>query len=337
MKIKRQAPHGFTLIELLVVIAIIGVLVAMLLPAVQAAREAARRNDCSNRLRQIGLAALNHESAKKTLPIGRQLPGAWGVHSQLLPYLEQTTIYNTVDFEKAVADADARLLDIAAFVCPTDPEDRLADTPLADNQDGWGRNSYRGNAGSDTGEMTGTGTPKTQVERNNGVFVTNRVVKLKDVIDGTAHTALFSEKVRGDGDNTVVEIVSDWFRISEGNVTADQVADACRALDVWTMNKAASQFSRGGRNWPLGNYAVSRYNHVLPPNDRSCSRDSAGGNLGANFNAKGGASTASSWHNGGVNLVRVDGSVQFASEGVELLVWRALGSRDGEEAVNSAL
>ena len=214
MKINRQAPQGFTLIELPVVIAIIGVLVAMLLPAVQAAREAARRNDCANRLRQIGLAALNYESAKKTLPIGRQLPGAWGVHSQLLTYLEQTSIYSTVDFEKAVADADARLLDVAAFVCPTDSTDRLADTPLADNQDGWGRNSYRGNAGSDTGEMTGTWVPKTQVERNNGVFVTNRVVKLKDVIDGTAHTALFSEKVRGDGDNTVVEIVSDWFRIS---------------------------------------------------------------------------------------------------------------------------
>ena len=110
--------------------------------------------------------------------------------------------------------------------------DRLADTPLADNQDGWGRNSYRGNAGSDTGEMTGTGTPANQVERNNGIFITNRVVKLKDVIDGTAHTALLSEKVRGDGDNTAVEIVSDWFRISEGNITADQVATACRARRV---------------------------------------------------------------------------------------------------------
>lgn len=337
MKINRQAPHGFTLIELLVVIAIIGVLVALLLPAVQSAREAARRNDCSNRLRQMGLAALNHESAKKALPIGRQLPGAWGVHSQLLPYLEQTTIYSTVDFEKAVAEADARLLDVAAFVCPTDSVDRLADTPLADNQDGWGRNSYRGNAGNDTGEMTGTGLPKNQVERNNGIFITNRQIKLKDVIDGTAHTALFSERVRGDGDNTTVEVVSDWFRISEGNITAEQVATACLALDVWTMNKAQTQFSRGGRNWPLGNYAVSRYNHILGPNTRSCARDSAGGNLGANFNAKGGASTASSWHTGGVNLVRVDGSVQFAADEVDVTVWRALGSRDGEEAVDSRL
>ncbi|BBO31232.1 DUF1559 domain-containing protein [Lacipirellula parvula] len=337
MKIKQQPISGFTLVELLVVIAIIGVLVAMLLPAVQAAREAARRNDCANRLRQVGLASLNFEGAKKSLPMGRQLPGAWGVHSKLLPYLEQTTIYNTVDFEQAVAEADARLLDVAAFVCPTDSMDRLADTPLADNQDGWGRNSYRANAGSDTGEMTGTGVPKTQIERNNGMFVTNRAIRLKEVIDGTSHTALFSERVRGDGDNTAVEIASDWFRISEGNATADQVATACLALNVSTMNKAQSQFSRGGRNWPLGNYAVSRYNHILPPNERSCSRDSGGGNLGANFNANGGATTATSWHSGGVNVVRVDGSLQFATDGVDPAVWRAIGSRDGEEVVDSQL
>jgi prepilin-type N-terminal cleavage/methylation domain-containing protein len=337
MRVFQQRTQGFTLVELLVVIAIIGVLVAMLLPAVQAAREAARRSDCSNRLRQVGLASLNFESAQKTLPMGRVLPGAWGVHPQLLPYIEQDTVYKTVDFKQAVAAANARLLDIEAFVCPTDSTDRLADTPLADNQDGWGRNSYRANAGSDTGEMTGTGLPKNQIERNNGVFVTNRAIRLKDVTDGTANTALFSERVRGDGDNTVVEPASDWFRISEGSVTADQVATACLALDIWTMNKAATQFSRGGRNWPLGNYAVSRYNHILGPNSRSCARDSAGGGLGANFNASGGATTASSWHAGGVNVVRVDGSLQFATDGVDVVVWRALGSRDGEETVSSEL
>lgn len=329
----RHKSAGFTLIELLVVIAIIGVLVAMLLPAVQSAREAARRNDCANRLRQLGLAALNYESAEKTLPIGRQLPIAWGVHVALLPYLEQTVISSGINLKVAIKQADARLLDVEAFLCPTDSVDRLADTPVADAQDGWGRNSYRGNAGNDTGEMTGVGAAINQVERNNGVFVTNRQIRLKEVTDGASQTALFSERVRGDGDNKAVDVASDWFRISDGNITADQVATACHALNVSTMNTAQKQFSRGGRNWPRGNYAVSRYNHVLPPNDLSCARDAAGGNLGAAFNDEGGATTATSWHTGGVNMARVDGSLQFVADGVELAVWRALGSRDGEEVV----
>jgi prepilin-type N-terminal cleavage/methylation domain-containing protein len=101
---KRRAHLGFTLVELLVVIAIIGVLVALLLPAVQAAREAARRADCINRLRQISLAALNYESARKKIPPHVELPGAEGVYTnglgvqaRLLPYMEQQSVQNLVD------------------------------------------------------------------------------------------------------------------------------------------------------------------------------------------------------------------------------------------------
>lgn len=320
---------GFTLVELLVVIAIIGILIALLLPAIQAAREAARRTQCANKLRQFGVATLNYESTHKKFPIGRTFPITWGAHVKILPYVEETSLHNIIEFEVAIAQNDARLQTLDLFLCPSDPEDRLADTPNADDQEGWGRNSYRANAGSDTGQMTGTGPPKSQVERNNGIFVTNREIKLKQITDGTSHTALFSEKVRGDGNNEIVEVASDWFRIPESNFSADQVAMACRALNLSTMNKPRFQFSRGGRNWPRGNYVPSRYNHVLPPNDRSCARADGSGGLGAVVNDNGGATTASSWHNGGVNLVLADGSVQFEVDAVDLAVWRALGSRDG--------
>jgi prepilin-type N-terminal cleavage/methylation domain-containing protein len=328
----RSQLRGFTLVELLVVIAIIGVLVALLLPAIQAAREAARRMQCANKLKQFGVSTLNYEAAKRRLPPARMLPKAWGVHVKLLPYVEQTSLFDIINFEQAIAENDARLQDVDLFLCPSDLEDRLSGVAAAEAVDGeWGRNSYRANSGSDTGAMAGTGLPAQQVEQNNGPFVTNREIKLSEVTDGTAYTALFSEKVRGDGDNTSVEVASDWFRIGMVNQTADQVATACLALDLSTMNKPKFQFSRGGRNWPRGNYVPSRYNHVLPPNSRSCARDDGSGALGAIVNDNGGATTASSFHVGGANLVRVDGSVQFAVNEIDPLAWRALGSRDGGE------
>jgi prepilin-type N-terminal cleavage/methylation domain-containing protein len=326
-----RAVRGFTLVELLVVIAVIGVLVALLLPAVQSARESARRSQCLNNLKQIGLATLNYEQSYKTLPPGRLLPRAWGQHTRILPFLEETSVHNIVDFEQAVADNDARLQHVNAFICPTDSEDRLANSPLEDEQFGWGRNSYHANAGSETGQMTGSGPPKSQKENNNGLFLTNKAIRLSRITDGTSHTALFSEMIRGDGDDFTVEEPGDFFRISEGARTGDQVYDACMKLNTKTFNNKKSQFSRVGRNWTRGTYVASRYNHIMPPNGRSCSRSDGGGALGAVVNENGGAVTASSWHPGGVNLVRADGSAEFISESINHAVWRAMGSRDGGE------
>ena len=250
--------------------------------------------------------------------------------------MEQTTVYNIVNFDQAIADNDARLQDLDAFLCPSDIEDRLDASAAADATEDWGRNSYRANSGSDTGQMIGTGDPKDQDERNNGPFVTNREIKLREITDGASNTAMFSEKVRGDGDDTRIEVVSDWYRVPESNVTADQVTSACQALNLSTMTKPKFQFSRGGRNWPRGNYVPSRYNHVLPPNGRSCTRSDDGGALGAIVNENGGATTASSVHTGGVNLVRVDGSVLFASETIELDASRAWARAMAASRANSS-
>lgn len=331
----RISSAGFTLVELLVVIAIIGILVALLLPAIQAAREAGRRSSCVNNLRQMAIATLNFEQANKKLPAGRILPRVWSQHVRILPYLEETATYSQVDFNTTIDTSDVRLLSIKAFLCPTDSEDRLNDMTDPDNQAGWGRNSYRGNGGNQSGQMVGVGAPAQQTEMNNGVFVSNRWIKLKEITDGTSHTALFSEMIRGDGVETIVEVPGDFFRITEGAVTTDQIYTTCSSLDVSTMNKKQSQCSKSGRNWTRGNYISARYNHIMPPNGKSCSRDSGGGALGVSVNDNGGAATASSRHVGGVNLVNVDGSGQFVSEAVDVKVWQARGSRNGAEVVDS--
>jgi prepilin-type processing-associated H-X9-DG protein len=185
-------------------------------------------------------------------------------------------------------------------------------------------------AGKDEIELADFNTKEPQ----NGIFVTNRSVKISEITDGTSHTAMFSEAVRGDADDTRVEVPSDWFKISEGNFSPKQVYDACIALNVSTMNAANKQFSKSGRNWVRGNYVSARYNHIMPPNERSCARHD--GNMGAGaVNDNGGATTASSRHPGGVNLMFVDGSGQFIQDTVELRIWQAMGSRNGAEVVDS--
>jgi prepilin-type processing-associated H-X9-DG protein len=276
-------------------------------------------------------------------------PRAWSQFIRMLPFLEESSIYGQIDFDETIASQDLVKEDLPIFLCPSDGDDRLSDlTPDEDTQYDWGRNNYRGNAGNGIGMMylpagvTGvanevelaadSGNPKLP---QNGVFTTNKAVKMSEITDGTSHTALFSEMVRGDGEDIRVEVPGDWFKISESNITAAQVYTACAALNVATMNKGNAQFSKSGRNWVRGNYVTARYTHIMPPNERSCARKD--GNIGAGaVNDNGGATTASSRHPGGVNLTFVDGSGRFATSDIDLAIWQALGSRNGGEVVDSA-
>ena len=132
-------------------------------------------------------------------------------------------------------------------------------------------------------------------------------MRLEQVTDGTSHTALFSEAVLGDGDDNHIETPGDWFRIDTTNTTSAQVYAACTSLTPETGD--SNQFSRSGRNWVNGNYIVTRYNHIMTPNLRSCARCAPStGDLGTAANNQGGATTASSRHPGGVNLVMADAS-----------------------------
>jgi prepilin-type processing-associated H-X9-DG protein len=342
-------------VELLVVIAIIGVLVALLLPAIQAAREAARRSQCTNNLRQLSVAAHNHESAKKAFPYGRragfeyrrQPDGSlqrvsiqqWGHLALILPYAEESSLHNLIDYDFAPEQEEnktARTTKIALFLCPSDgAEDRLNTQTCIQVDLRWldaGRTNYHGNGGSDTGQSTLVGDLK--VEQNNGVFVSNLAVSPKHITDGTSNTAMYSEAIRGDGENSVAEVPGDWFRIAGQNQSADKVYQDCSAVTNFNAYTSGNQFSCRGRNWGHGDYTTTRYNHVMPPNTHGCSQTSSGSVNAIPINEDGGATTASSRHKGGVNVVFADASIHFITDGIDLLVWSAMGSRDGGEVVD---
>jgi prepilin-type N-terminal cleavage/methylation domain-containing protein/prepilin-type processing-associated H-X9-DG protein len=327
VRVRRQA---FTLVELLVVIAIVGVLVALLLPAVQAARESARRSQCSNNLRQMAVAALNFHDAKRTLPIARQGDEeAFGQHTELFPFMEESNITFLFDFSLRPNQNPARFIDIPLFLCPSDIEDRMIHVDEGSNQFNWGKNNYRANAGSEFG-LTSESGQVTAKEDNNGLFLTNEAIRLAQVTDGTSHTALFSEAIRGDANDNLVEPESDLFQIPKNDSTksTQKVYERCTSLDLGSMVGNKKQTSFAGRNWINGNYMTTRYNHVMRPNTWSCTR-------GNSPNNNGGAVTASSRHNDGVNLALADGSVRFVSSDITLEIWRALGTRDGEEVIAS--
>ena len=344
--------HGFTLVELLVVIAIIGILVALLLPAIQAAREAARRAQCTNNLHQLVLAALNYESSKKSLPFGRRRGSVtinnqiknipqWGHLALILPYIEAAQAYAMIDFDDydtATDDNDVKFQKFSFFLCPSDVQDRLNDPVCtAGIWENAGRTNYRGNGGSLSGKSTDMNLPDgtyTAEEENNGIFLTNRTISLKQVIDGTSHTALYSEAVLGDADKERIEIPGDWFRIPGAQSDVNYIYGKC--TDPFTITETGSnQYCCGGRNWVHGDYGTSRYNHIMPPNGASCApQGTAGGFNAISVNEAGGAHTASSRHAGGVNLACTDGSTHFVSDSIDLAVWWALGSRNGAEAVD---
>jgi len=334
----RYSRRGFTLVELLVVIAIIGILVAMLMPAIQSGRESGRSTDCKNKLKNLGLAANNYHTQLGRYPPGRIIGSAggqsWSQHARLLPYVDQENLKNIIDTSKGPGhstNVQARTTWVSLFICPSDFDDRMT-AAVGANHTGWGKNNYKANAGSQTGQM---GKETSGVEWNNGVFLTNMSVRAADIDkDGLSNTVMFSESNRGDANNHAVEAESDWFAIDPGNKEVDDVYRACMQLNLASMTGQSKQISRSGRNWTYGNYIPTRYNHVAEPNGRSCGRYNGGGNMDATVNSNGGASTASSRHPGGVNSVRCDGSTHWVGENIDLAIWRAYGSRNGREVIS---
>lgn len=316
----RTASHGgFTLVELLVVIAIIGVMVGLLLPAVQAARETARRMQCSNHLKQIGLALHNYESTFKAFPAGRTTLG-FSVHAALLGMLEQANAADVIDHRVAwdhPNNAPARSLHIATFACPSDP---YSINPLL-----WGGTSYRANQGS--GILWGL-TPSNPSDPNyampdpNGVFYLNRRHRFADITDGTSNTAAFSEHNQGDFSNAISS-VSDTFWPQTNPSTPDEAYRQCEAIDPADLQY--QRVSDVGAPWIRGYHSSTIYFHVAPPNKRSCM-----------FPPGRIATTAKSSHYGGVVVAKCDGSAGFVTESVDLGVWRAMGTRAGGETTGSA-
>lgn len=306
---------AFTLVELLVVIAIIGVLVGLLLPAVQAARESARRMRCGNNLKQIGLSTHNYESAYKCLPAGRTSRGL-SSHAALAPFLEQNNAAEQIDFTapwNAAKNAVARTLKVATFLCPSDPQ---SNNPLD-----WGGTTYRGNQGS--GILWGIPSqnpsdPNFAMPAPNGVFFLNSYLRFRDIGDGLSNTVAFSEHSQGDFSNAVSSR-SDTFWPRTTPANADEAYQQCEAIDPSDLQY--QRVSNVGAPWIYGYHSNTIYFHVSPPNKRSCMFPP--GRIGT---------TAKSSHPAGVLVAKCDGSVAFVTDSIDLAIWRALGTRSGKDS-----
>jgi prepilin-type N-terminal cleavage/methylation domain-containing protein/prepilin-type processing-associated H-X9-DG protein len=231
---------GFTLVELLVVIAIIGILVGLLLPAVQAAREAVRRMQCSNNLKQMGLATLNYESAHRKFPPGRFDPdytiggvaqaayttypntlpagantGFRSVHTFILPFMEQGNIYNLIDFEKPTSvrmttgngatpiNANYKAYANAAgiFICPSCPNTGVVITENNYRYNFGGSTPFGGALGTNNNNQTSSSSAAGVSCRGNGAFTIGRALLASSFVDGMSNTAFFSERTKGSGAN----------------------------------------------------------------------------------------------------------------------------------------
>ncbi len=359
---------GFTLIELLVVIAIIAVLIALLLPAVQAAREAARRSQCVNNLKQLGLAIHNYHSPQNCFPPGFRAPnpglaccqqgawGGWSPQAQLLPYLEQTQIYNACNFmvvnrgngQGERINTTATTTTINSFLCPSST--LPTGTWYGRN---WPGNCYFASTGSSLMYLGD------QAAIPNGIFMVNgRPIGLRDIQDGSSQTVAFGEWRIGDFNDSQFSIQDIAGQSAPGVWTATSrdligqtqnmplgagliqgALNAC--AQCWKANSCPShngsngggtQFSFNGRLWSQPIYAVSLGNVLVPPNSPYpyCQWEN-----GDSDTDSAGIFGLTSFHSGGANVCMADGSVRFIKSSVNWPTLWAIGSRAQGEAVSA--
>jgi prepilin-type N-terminal cleavage/methylation domain-containing protein/prepilin-type processing-associated H-X9-DG protein len=310
---------AFTLIELLVAVAIIAGLITLLLPAVQAAREAARRTQCVNNLKQIGLALHNYYAIHDTLPPGRvrsRVEGLGLVYSgfaMILPQLDQGPLYNGINFhlnaDRGIGlreNLTARATRLSVFLCPSDTS---SDADRPDQ--------------APTNYVQNTGERHSVID-NSGPLYENSRVRMADVLDGSSQLAVVSEVARSSliRANDVIEL---------GSIQILSYEQSC------APNGPPRAAARGNR-WIYGAPNHTMYSHHRPPNDpRPDCRGGVpfGDRTNAEWDRLSLDSAARSLHSGGINALFLDGSVRFVSNGVNPLIWRALGTRAGGEVVSS--
>jgi prepilin-type N-terminal cleavage/methylation domain-containing protein/prepilin-type processing-associated H-X9-DG protein len=338
---------AFTLIELLVVIAIIAVLIALLLPAVQAAREAARRVQCVNNMKQLGLGVLNYESAVGGFPpqaVQSGGPGisaptwetAWGTLPRVLPYMENGQVYNAANLDQHYhnpANGTACSMQISFFICPS--EVNLTIGPVDSNGGGpYAVSTEVFNIG-DWYVWGGFGQPISRAP-----IAYNAARRIAEMTDGTSQTMLASEtrtygnhrRCFGGGTPQYLPNLSD-----PNNIPGPQASPAVYAAG---LRNCTNSIGQGHNRWVNGDASYGGFTTALPPNYQATINPgypnedlvSADENNGGPTFA---AVMARSYHPGGVNTVFCDGSVRFIKDSISLAVWRALGSINGGEVVSS--
>jgi prepilin-type N-terminal cleavage/methylation domain-containing protein len=346
MPIRRS---GFTLIELLVVIAIIGVLIALLLPAVQQAREAARRTQCKNNLKQMGVALHNYVDAAGCLPPALSVGlipsgtnfGNWGIHARLLPYFERDAAYAAINFEAGGYDVLANTTltgtPMNLFICPSDP--RGTDmrphslsgisTPVSGTNYGWNTGDWY--------VFGGVGAAALGAQPRSPFFVNSRI-RLNGVVDGTTKTIVAAEV------KTFQAYIRDCGGLSTVTNPASIPADNADPTSISEYASGCSlQLDSGHTEWCDGHVHQSGFTFAWPPNKRIV-RLSSGVELDVDLTGRRekdclqgptfAAVNSRSHHAGGVHALLLDGSVRFVSDSIDGAAWRALGTIAGGETVS---